>query len=385
VDGVEVSAVVDGLRDAQAERWRKLDPLLPAGLPPSPALDGDVVLAVPDGPAAGVARRFQVDPASLDACWGTLERHRLADVLVGGDRAAEAMDALLGRWRAHLAAVGESGTAASDPAAAGAGVAGAGVAGPWLAGGAESSAVLTWPSRDTAMVAAFLRHGLVARTVLAVRPAGRATPSRAGEGGLADAAVSGRLASDAAGAAGSSGPASSAAAGAAEVACGAEPVVVRELQAADFDAVVDLWLAEIRWDAQFGGVFERAGTVDRLRERVRNIVSFGQSWAWVAERGGELLGMIVVERPPGADWMLPRVRAESVGYISCLSVRAGERGSGVGTSLVAQAHLALDEAGVAATLLDYAALNPLSGPFWHRLGYRPLWTAWELLPRSGRY
>jgi hypothetical protein len=32
----------------------------------------------------------------------------------------------------------------------------------------------------------------------------------------------------------------------------------------------------------------------------------------------------------------------------------------------------------AVTLLHYAALNPLSAPFWHRSGYRPLSTRWKL-------
>jgi hypothetical protein len=31
-------------------------------------------------------------------------------------------------------------------------------------------------------------------------------------------------------------------------------------------------------------------------------------------------------------------------------------------------------------LLHYAQLNPLSAPFWNRMGYRPLWTGWEVRP-----
>ena len=27
-------------------------------------------------------------------------------------------------------------------------------------------------------------------------------------------------------------------------------------------------------------------------------------------------------------------------------------------------------------------LNPLSAPFWNRMGYRPLWTGWEVRPAA---
>ena len=41
-------------------------------------------------------------------------------------------------------------------------------------------------------------------------------------------------------------------------------------------------------------------------------------------------------------------------------------------------HAVLDARGVDTTLLHYAQLNPLSAPFWSRMGYRPLWTGWEV-------
>jgi len=33
-------------------------------------------------------------------------------------------------------------------------------------------------------------------------------------------------------------------------------------------------------------------------------------------------------------------------------------------------------------LLYYAQLNPLSARFWNRMGYRPLWTGWEVRPAA---
>jgi len=41
-----------------------------------------------------------------------------------------------------------------------------------------------------------------------------------------------------------------------------------------------------------------------------------------------------------------------------------------------------DARGVDTTLLHYAQLNPLSAPFWNRMGYRPLWTGWEVRPAA---
>ena len=45
-------------------------------------------------------------------------------------------------------------------------------------------------------------------------------------------------------------------------------------------------------------------------------------------------------------------------------------------------HAVLDARGVDTTLLHYAQLNPLSAPFWSRMGYRPLWTGWEVRPAA---
>ena len=41
-----------------------------------------------------------------------------------------------------------------------------------------------------------------------------------------------------------------------------------------------------------------------------------------------------------------------------------------------------DAQGVAVTLLHYAQVNPVSVPFWSRMGYRPLWTAWDIRPAA---
>ena len=61
-------------------------------------------------------------------------------------------------------------------------------------------------------------------------------------------------------------------------------------------------------------------------------------------------------------------------------VQPDDRGHGAGPALVGQLHREADAAGVAVTLLHHEQVNPLSGPFWSRQGYRPLWTSWEARP-----
>jgi len=63
-------------------------------------------------------------------------------------------------------------------------------------------------------------------------------------------------------------------------------------------------------------------------------------------------------------------------------VLPGSRGAGAGTALVGHVHRELDSAGFGATLLHYVGVNPLAGPFWHRCGYRPLSTNWEVRPAA---
>ena len=76
------------------------------------------------------------------------------------------------------------------------------------------------------------------------------------------------------------------------------------------------------------------------------------------------------------------VRAAPVAYLELMDRAARRAGRGVAAALVARLHQVADESGVAVTLLHYEQVNPLSGPFWHQQGYRPLWTSWEARPAS---
>ncbi|MFR9724124.1 GNAT family N-acetyltransferase [Streptomyces sp. MS19] len=189
--------------------------------------------------------------------------------------------------------------------------------------GHDSEAVFTWPSRDAALTPLLLAHGMVPKRIAAVRPARRPLPAPR------------------------TGP----------------RTLIRPFDPAWAAEAAALWLDGMRWDAQFGSCVIRPSTAAHIRLRL------ARSLVWVAERQRRVVGLLAAEDPRGA-------RAGRTGYISSLLVAAPHRGDGIGSALVRTAHAALDEAGCSVTLLHYAALSPVSGPFWHRHGYRPLWTTW---------
>lgn len=206
----------------------------------------------------------------------------------------------------------------------------------------DSEALIRWPSRDTSMTSTFLSHGLVPTLVRAVRPVGRPTP-----------------------------PAP-------------EEVNVRALRSADVDAAVGLALELTRWNTQFGGREPRPSSEAHYRRIFDGRLTWPTPWVWVTEVAGAVTGMIVTSPPERAAFAVPWVATGPVAYVGAMVVGAGHRGDGVGAALVTTAHAALDKAGAAVTLLDYYAMNPLSAPFWHRCGYRPLSTEWTRRPARVR-
>jgi len=200
--------------------------------------------------------------------------------------------------------------------------------------GPDSEALVNWPSRDTELTSTFLAHGLVPHLVWAARPAGRPTPVAAGS------------------------------------------VAVRSLRDTDLEFAVDLQLELARWNTQFGGRPPRPATEAHSRRVLSGRLARELPWAWVAQDAG----LLVVAPPEQTGWLAPMVSTGPVAYLGSMVVGAGRRGDGVGSALVRAAHDALDAAGVRVTLLHYYAMNPLSVPFWHRCGYRPLWTSWVRRP-----
>jgi len=206
---------------------------------------------------------------------------------------------------------------------------------------ADTAAVVNWPARDGSGVPALLRHGLQPMLVMAARPRGRHTTGRAIPG-----------------------------------------LTVREARLAEGDAVTAMYLDLVSFDAQFGGAVPRPATKALVREDVMATLARRPSWTWLAERGGRPVGLVMVQPPQHATWVAGMTRLSPVAYVLIGYVVPSERGSGAATMLIRHVHEVLDANAIAVTLLHYAQVNPRSGPFWSRMGYRPLWVRWEARPAS---
>jgi GNAT superfamily N-acetyltransferase len=298
-------------------RWQAIDPLLPTIPGWTPGCGTDLVVEGPDGGlvAAGSCSHWTAEPGSLDLIEGAAQRFRLTPYITGSDVLAS-FDALLSRWRDHLAAVPE-------------------------AAGEDTAGVICWPSRDVAGVRALVAHGLTPLGVIAARSAGRRP------GVVADCPPG---------------------------------VRIRRATPADLDVLARMAMEVVRFDAHFGGVIERPGTADALRAQIARQLGQPAPWMWLAERVDDPVGLLIAERPADAGWIAPRTSQAPVAYLLALFVEPAERGAGVGAALTRQLHSAAAAASVSVILLQYEQVNPLAVPFWGRQGYRPLWTTWEARP-----
>jgi GNAT superfamily N-acetyltransferase len=146
--------------------------------------------------------------------------------------------------------------------------------------------------------------------------------------------------------------------------------------------VTELAMGVIRYDALFGAAILRPATGALVRAETQAALGARPAWAWLAERAGQAIGLIHVQPPGESAWIAGMTRPGVTAYLQTMFVRPGERGRGIGTALVRHVHAVLDGRGVQTMLLHYAQANPLSVPFWNRMGYRPLWTGWEARPAA---
>ena len=204
----------------------------------------------------------------------------------------------------------------------------------------DSSCVVTWPSRDVEASAALLAHGFVPLSVLAVRVTADRVPAPRAH------------------------------------------VDVRPAGQADLDFLVQSSMAELEYSSRVGSAVVRPGAARMKRAALSIHLTQGDP-VWVAERAGVPVGHIegwqTVSAP--TSWAETRVRHGRWGYVNCLSVLPGARGTGAGSALVSVAHEELLR-GAVGSFLYFNPPNPLSPGFWARRGYRPLWTLWELRPAS---
>lgn len=206
--------------------------------------------------------------------------------------------------------------------------------------GEDTACVVHWPSRDAQATRALLDHGLVPLSVLGVRL--KTPPARV-----------------------------------------PRTITIRRATPADLETVVELSLAELEYSSLVGSTVVRPNAAAVKRRATADRLS-AASPIYLAERDGIAVALAecaIVMSEPGtrASLRLPRGRW---GYVNCVSVLPGARGTGIGQQLVAHAHQELHRMGAVGTYLYYNPPNPLSSVFWPRQGYRPLWTVWEVRPAS---
>ena len=314
--------VRDAVRDvnrAVGRRWQAIDPLLP-----DPA-------ALPNG--CGAPLVVNGDNGRLAGLGVCVHQHIPAESLnqtwgaadrftlvprLAGQDVAAPADLLLAQWRDHLAVVG-------------------------AARGPDTSAGVVWPSQDITGIRALLRHGLQPLTVVAARTRPNGPPNAPR---------------------------------------GAYGVTIRPAGVADAERVLDLELRLIRYDLHFGGPVWRAATDRLVREEILGSLARPVTWTWLAERARRPVGLLVAQPPQDSGWIAGMTSLSPAAYLQTMFVDHAERGTGIGAALVRMLHAQLDAAGVAVTLLHHSQVNPLSAPFWYRMGYRPLWTSWEARPAS---
>ena len=206
----------------------------------------------------------------------------------------------------------------------------------------DTAAIVNWPARDVTGVLALLRHGLQPMTVIAARPAGHPTP---GDG--AALGLDFRLATP-----------------------------------SDLDIVTEMAMGVVRYDAQFGGAITRPATEALVRTEMQAALAKRPAWIWLVEQDGRPTGLTVIEPPQDATWIAIMTRPGATAYLQFMFVRPDARGRGIGAALVRHVHGELDARGIDVTMLIHGQVNPLSAPFWHRMGYWPLWTNWEARPAA---
>jgi GNAT superfamily N-acetyltransferase len=317
-----VRDAVDDINRAVGRRWQGLDPWLPSRAELPEGCTAPFVAAGTNGRPAGLAvcRHEHVPDGTLNQTWGAAGRFSLILRVRDTDTAAT-VDDLLGQWRDHLAGLPE-------------------------AAAADTAAMISWPSRDVTGVNTLLRRGMQPLTVIAVRSAG---DDPAGNDPAGHASVR---------------------------------IVIREAGPDDLDVVTGFELGVIRYDAHFGAAIVRPATEALVRAETQAALAVRPAWAWLAEQDGQPVGLVHVQPPGQSGWIAGMARGGVTAYLQTMFVQPGERGTGIGAALVRHAHAVLGARGVQTTLLHYAQVNPRSAPFWNRMGYRPLWTGWEVRPAA---
>jgi GNAT superfamily N-acetyltransferase len=300
------------LFDAHRTRFTAIDRLLPEAAPP-PVVGERVDAATASGvQVTGVVQRQLHGPDDVQLLWSAADVRQLFPFI--GNTGTEGMDVLLRAWRTWMDA--------ESP-------------------GEDSSCVVNWPSRDAEAIRAFLDHGLVPMSALAVRTGCPRTEPEA------------------------------------------DGVAVRRAGPADFGEVLRMAVSTHDYIGQVA-TRRRPNTAELLAPALERALDKDDPLVWLAERDDGIAAFAHAARidsaPGSAEAeLLPHGRW---GYVNNVVTVPGLRGSGIGQTLMSVAHKEFARDGADGTYLYYNPTNPLSSVFWHRQGYRPLWTSWEVHPAS---
>ena len=136
----------------------------------------------------------------------------------------------------------------------------------------------------------------------------------------------------------------------------------RTAAVADVPAIVDLVQSAYRGDASRAGWTTEADFLDGQRidaDGVREIISKPDSRIVLAERDGELLGSVQVERIDGT------------GYFGMFSVRPNRQGSGIGDALLREAERVVrEDFGCATMTCTVISIRAELIAWYRRRGYR---------------
>jgi GNAT superfamily N-acetyltransferase len=298
--------VRSNLVDVQTAWFAALDPMLPAAVNPP---EGDVITAaLPSGErVAGVVVASSLAPDSMPSLWSALQVWELHPMI-----GAAGMPQLLAKWQTMMSRRSPD---------------------------ADSSCLVTWPSRDAAATHALLSHGLVPLSTLAVRTG----PPAPAPGSL----------------------------------------TVRRARPGDLDVVLPLAMAELEYSAMVGGTVLRPGSRRIKEAALTRHITQGDP-VFLAERDGIAVALAECwfSDSTAGSWSETRLPHGRWGYINSLSVAPDVRGTGIGRGLMSVVHRELARSGAEGTFLYFNPPNPLSTVFWARQGYRPLWTIWEVRPAT---
>ncbi len=300
------------LFDAHRARFAAVDRLLPEAAP-APVAGERVDAATAAGVGVtGVVQRQLHGPDDIPLLWSAADVRQLFPFI--GNTGTEGMDVLLRAWRTWMDA--------ESP-------------------GEDSSCVVNWPSRDAAAIRAFLDHGLVPMSALAVR-------TGCHPGATAD-----------------------------------DGVAVRRARTEDFEEVLAMAVSTHDYIGQVA-TRQRSNAAELLAPALERALGKDTPLLWLAEREGVTVAFAhaawITSSPGSAEAeLLPHGRW---GYVNNVITVPGLRGNGLGRTLMSVVHKEFSADGADGTYLYYNPTNPLSSVFWHRQGYRPLWTSWEVHPAS---